>query len=86
MVSEPPCLSLADCTKPSLAAAEMGDEVTLAYPALVALRQAQRAASPQARGVIAAAKSSRVRVVARMAAVLEGRSSPAPAAPSSDGR
>jgi hypothetical protein len=51
----------------------MGDEVTLAYPALVALKQAQRSAAPQARGVIAAAKASRVRAVARMAAGIEVR-------------
>ena len=80
VVSEPPCLSLADCAKPSTGPAEMGDEVTLAYPALVALKQAQRAleqgASVQARGVIADAKVSRARAVVKLAAALDRRSPP----------
>jgi hypothetical protein len=43
---EPPCLSLSDCTKKPLPGSDeeaTGDEVTLAYPPLVALRQAGRA-------------------------------------------
>lgn len=42
---EPPCLSLSDCTKkpaPGSDEEATGDEVTLAYPSLVALRQARR--------------------------------------------
>ncbi|MEK7388732.1 MAG: hypothetical protein AAB036_03450 [Elusimicrobiota bacterium] len=66
---EPPCLSLADCSK---AAASPDDEVTLAYPSLVALKQAQRfldehPGSPEAIAVIAAAKASEVRAVVRLA-------------------
>ncbi|MBI4345870.1 MAG: hypothetical protein HY553_03380 [Elusimicrobia bacterium] len=40
VIAEPPCLSLADCDRRAPLAA--GDEITLAYPALVALRQARR--------------------------------------------
>jgi hypothetical protein len=43
---EPPCLSLSDCSKrpaPGSDEEATGDEVTLAYPSLVALRQARRA-------------------------------------------
>ena len=43
---EPPCLSLSDCSKkpaPGSDEEATGDEVTLAYPSLVALRQAARA-------------------------------------------
>ena len=81
VVSEPACLSLADCSKSVPGAAGMGDEVTLAYPALVALKQAQRsleqgASVEEARGVIADAKGSRARAVARLAAELDGRSFP----------
>jgi hypothetical protein len=42
---EPPCLSLSDCSKkpaPGSDEEATGDEVTLAYPSLVALRQAKR--------------------------------------------
>jgi hypothetical protein len=56
---EPPCLSLSDCSrKPAPGSDEeaTGDEVTLAYPALVALRQARRAAE-EARAIRVAAKS-----------------------------
>ena len=57
---EPPCLSLSDCSrKPAPGSDEeaAGDEVTLAYPALVALRQARRAAE-EARSVRIAAKNA----------------------------
>ena len=69
---EPPCLSLADCSV--AAPAGLGDEVTLAYPALVALKQAQAAlqagrAVEQARSVIEAGKKSRVPAVVRLAEV-----------------
>ena len=76
---EPPCLSLGDCSKkPSPGADEeaAGDEVTLAYPSLVALRQACRAAAEaravrsSALDVLAAARNSTTRVVARAAASL----------------
>lgn len=71
VVAEPPCLSLADCSKTGAAGA-VGDEVTLAYPALVALKQAQRAlaknrAAQGALGVIAAGKTSPTPAVARLA-------------------
>jgi hypothetical protein len=86
---EPPCLSLSDCSKkPALGSDEeaTGDEVTLAYPSLVALRQARLAAQEShrvaasaqgaattaaektARALFAAAKGSKTRAVARMAA------------------
>jgi len=84
VVSEPPCLSLADCAKaperdePHPA---MGDEVTLAYPALVALRQAGRALERDpshgpARAVAVAAADSKAPPVARSAARLLGKLSP----------
>ncbi|MDD5303937.1 MAG: hypothetical protein PHS14_12625 [Elusimicrobia bacterium] len=76
VAAEPPCLSLADCSKPSGEAGESGDEVTLAYPSLVALRQARRAAEEgasesEARGVLEAAKTSKMKAVVRLAASLE---------------
>ena len=72
VAAEPPCLSLADCSKRSKGTAEMGDEVTLAYPALVALRQARRAenAAEKAR-VLHAAKGSRMPAVRRLVERLE---------------
>jgi hypothetical protein len=76
VVAEPPCLSLADCSKSTGEAGEPGDEVTLAYPSLVALRQAVRAAEEgasrsEARSVLEAAKTSKMRAVVRLAASLE---------------
>lgn len=76
VAAEPPCLSLADCSKPSGEGGELGDEVTLAYPSLVALRQARRAAEEgasrsEARSVLEAAKKSKMRAVARLASSLE---------------
>ena len=71
VVEEPPCLSLADCSRVLPEAPEPGDEVTLAYPSLVALRQAAaKRPSPEAAALIAEAKSSKVPAVARMAARL----------------
>jgi len=71
VMTEPPCLSLADCSKPASGSAEFGDEVTLAYPALVALKQAQRALqagkAPEALALISAAKNSQTPAVARLA-------------------
>jgi len=76
VAAEPPCLSLADCSTASTVGGEAGDEVTLAYPSLVALRQAQRAVEEgasraEARGVLEAAKTSKMKAVLRLAASLE---------------
>ena len=73
--AEPPCLSLSDCAQ---AAPEgVADEVTLAYPSLVALKQAQRAleagAGPAARSVIDAGLKSKVPAVLRLARALDRR-------------
>ena len=73
--AEPPCLSLSDCAK---AAPEgLADEVTLAYPSLVALKQAQRSleagADPAARSVIDAGLKSKAPAVLRLARVLDRR-------------
>jgi hypothetical protein len=78
VVAEPPCLSLESCSTPAAGGGEAGDEVTLAYPSLVALRQAQRAAEEgasrsEARSVLEAAKTSRMRAVVRLASSLEPR-------------
>ncbi|MBI5202421.1 MAG: hypothetical protein HY925_12595 [Elusimicrobia bacterium] len=63
VVSEPPCLGLQDCSRPGA-----GDEVTLAYPALVALRQARAGGDiAELERVLAAARSSGVPAVARAA-------------------
>lgn len=77
VASEPPCLSLADCSKPPKPG-EAADEVTLAYPSLVALRQAEQAwsASPPprpeaAKAVWEASKSSMQPALQRLAARLE---------------
>jgi len=86
VVREAPCLSLTDCSRAPAAGTpgQPGDEVTLAYPALVALRQAKGAlerarggglAAAQASSVIALANASKVPAVARVAA----RMIPAPA-------
>jgi hypothetical protein len=78
VVSEPPCLSLADCSRKSAPEGReegLGDEVTLAYPGLVALKQTQRAleAAPHdsaALSVLAAAKKSQAPAVATLAGSL----------------
>lgn len=75
MVAEPPCLSLADCGRPAGPSEAGGDEVTLAYPSLVALRQAKLAlerdpkgpSAREAAGIIEHAKSSKTSAVARLA-------------------
>jgi len=82
VASEPPCLSLEDCSReaPSGGHAAMGHEVTLAYPPLVALTQARRALevdpggrwSAQAMEVLRAGRSSKTPAVAKLA----GRLSP----------
>lgn len=74
VVGEPACLSLADCSRKDGGGGAPGDEVTLAYPALVALRQAQRALeearggveAKEAMSVIRAARASRMPAVVRM--------------------
>lgn len=72
VAAEPPCLSLADCSKPSGEVGGPGDEITLAYPSLVAVRQAVRAAreggsKEGVRKVLEAARGSRVPAVTRLA-------------------
>lgn len=74
VAAEEPCLSLADCSK---AGGELGpgDAVTLAYPSLVAVRQAHRAVeeggpAEEGRKVLEAAKGSKVRAVTRLASSL----------------
>lgn len=78
--AEPPCLSLADCSKKAEEAAGAGEEVTLAYPSLVALRQAKAAldrmreggpSREAALGVVRAGKGSKTPAVSRMAARIE---------------
>lgn len=76
VAAEPPCLSLEDCSKASAGPGAPGDGVTLAYPSLVALRQAHRAARDgapvlEARRVLEAAKTSRMKAVTRLAHALE---------------
>lgn len=78
VAAEPPCLSLADCSKPSGGAGELGDDVTLAYPSLVALKQAERAletgtSAAEARAVVAAGRGSKMRAVVRLAEKLDRR-------------
>lgn len=75
VAGEPPCLSLADCAKASAGDGAHGDDVTLAYPSLVALRQAHRAieeggSKDEARKVLEAAKASKMKAVTRLAASL----------------
>lgn len=76
VAAEPPCLSLEDCSKKGSGPAEMGDEVTLAYPSLVALTAAQKAleqdpGSIQARRVLEAGLNSKMPAVARLAMKIE---------------
>lgn len=80
VVSEPPCLSLADCSRAGVPGGE-ADDVTLAYPALVALRQAEKAlgadAPPAAREgflrALSAARGSGAPALSRMAEALARR-------------
>lgn len=75
---EEPCLSLRDCSKPG-GGAGPGDEVTLAYPSLVALKRAEQELASggphkeEARAVIDAALASKAPAVRRMAERLRGR-------------
>lgn len=69
VVAEPPCLSLSNCSK---AGGVPGNEVTLAYPALVALKRAQREQvggrhKEAARRVVAEALRSEAPAVRRLA-------------------
>ena len=81
VVQEPPCLSLADCSKKGTGGEGLGDDVTLAYPALVALKSAQRVlesgkdaeAVKQARSVVEAAKTSQMPAVKRLVASIQRR-------------
>ncbi len=83
VVGEPSCLSLSDCSKPSEpGGSSFGDEVTLAYPPLVALKQIERLVEArhsvlkEALAVIAAAQASKTPAVAKMGDMLETRFSP----------
>lgn len=87
VVAQPPCLSLARCAETAVGggAEGAGDEVTLAYPALVALKQAERVLRREVAGpgaaearrgavsVVKAAELSRAAIVARKAAELAAR-------------
>lgn len=86
VVSEPPCLSLANCARKMSRGEQhgmLGLEVTLAYPQLVALKQVERAieearrtggqSSGEALRVIKSAANSQAPVVAKMAAELARR-------------
>lgn len=79
VVAESPCLSLADCSRKRDSAdphQDIGMDVTLAYPSLVALRQAERAAAGQAGQalkLIRAARDSQVPIVADKARRIEAR-------------
>ncbi|MBI3554349.1 MAG: hypothetical protein HY077_17770 [Elusimicrobia bacterium] len=82
VAAEPPCLSLADCSKEGSGPSGMGDDVTLAYPSLVALKAAQRRLektpdSKEALAVVAAGRESKMRAVSRLSAQLESRFKPA---------
>lgn len=77
VVGEPPCLSLTDCAKPPAGGeGGPGDAVTLAYPALVALKQAERVLAEggpgrdEALSVALAGKASPVAKVSQAAARL----------------
>jgi len=83
VVTEPPCLSLANCSAEAAAGSDShvatGMELTLSYPAIMALKRAERILQAgggdpaQARQLIAAAKSSRAKTVSDLAARLEQR-------------
>jgi hypothetical protein len=75
VAGEAPCLSLADCSKPA-AAGEPGDDVTLAYPSLVALKRAQQALAErtdveEARKVVAIGRKSKMPAVVRLSEKLD---------------
>lgn len=68
VVLEAPCLSLSDCARKPEGPGRPGDEVTLAYPALVALETARRSGRPESAAVLEAARASPSPIVARKAA------------------
>jgi hypothetical protein len=87
VAAEPPCLSLSNCSKkpkPGGDEEAEGDEVTLAYTSLVALKQAEHAleaagaadtpeksaAASEARRVLNVGRKSSTRAVSRLASVL----------------
>lgn len=72
VAGESPCLSLEDCSKASGDSKGLGDDVTLAYPSLVALKQAERALAEgrdaaAAREVVSIGRRSGMRAVTRLA-------------------
>ncbi|HNW43842.1 MAG TPA: hypothetical protein PKI19_05005 [Elusimicrobiales bacterium] len=80
VVGEPPCLSLENCSRAMKAEpghVNTGVEVTLAYPAIMALKRAERVLQAgtgdagQALQLISAARNSRSKAVSSMAAELE---------------
>lgn len=81
VAAEPPCLSMGDCSKSGSGGGEgLADDVTLAYPSLMALKSAEAALESKdaasaagARSVIAAAKASKMPAVTRLIAALESR-------------
>lgn len=83
VLREPPCFSLADCHRSSASREdfdrESGEEITLAYPQIVALKVLEKAESKWRQHVVKTldcAKDSKVGVVARRATVLSQEMSP----------
>ena len=71
VAGEAPCLSLANCAKPPNGEGDPGDDVTLAYPSLIALKRAQRAleegkSTEEARSVVTTARNSKMPAVLRL--------------------
>jgi hypothetical protein len=71
VAGEAPCLSLANCAKPPNGEGDPGDDVTLAYPSLIALKRAQTAlenntATEEARKVVETARGSKMPAVLRL--------------------
>ena len=81
VVAEPPCLSMYDCSRKAKAEPDShmtaGAEITLSYPAVMALKCAERILltgrgdASQALQLITAAKSSPSKTVSDLAANLE---------------
>jgi hypothetical protein len=81
VVTAPPCLSLANCSREVKAGPDSltatGAEITLSYPAIMALKRAERMLQAgredgaQELQLIAVAKSSRSKIVSDMAAKME---------------
>ncbi|MFI5345282.1 MAG: hypothetical protein ACHQ51_02795 [Elusimicrobiota bacterium] len=71
VAGEPPCLSLANCAHPPNGEGDPGDDVTLSYPSLVALKRAQKAleegtSTNEARAVVETARHSKMPAVLRL--------------------